>query len=169
VVLIKEECDMNRIFVAALVALLAATSASGQDERAEKNKATVHRVFTDILSQGRFEVAAEIYAKDFVNHRTGKDLGFDESQAVDRGWRAAFPDLETIVEREIAEGDFVTVLWRGRGTNSGSGNGLNATGKKAEGRGISIFRVVDGRIKEEWTETSELLILRQLGLFPGRP
>jgi len=159
---------MNRIFVAALVAILAATSAFGQDELAQKNKATVNRVFTDILSQGRFEVAAEIYAKDFVNHGV-KDLGFDESQAVDRGWRAAFPDLETIVEREIAEGDFVTVLWRGRGTNTGSGNGLNATGKKADGRGISIFRVVDGRIKEEWTETSELLILRQLGLFPGRP
>src|ERR1700733_7205105 len=160
---------MNRIFVAALLAILAVTAALGQDDRAEKNKATVRRVFTDILSQGKFEVAAEIYAKDFVNHEPVKDLGFDESQAVDRGWRAAFPDLEVTIEREIAEGDFVTVLWRGRGTNTGIGNGLNATGKKAEGRGISVFRVVDGRIKEEWTETSQLLILRQLGLFPGRP
>ena len=160
---------MNRIFVAALLAILAVTVAFGQNERGERNKAIVHRVFTEILSQGKFEVAAEIYAKDFVNHGTAKDLGFDESQAEDHGWRAAFPDLELNVEREIAEGDFVTVLWTGLGTNTGSGNGLNATGKKADGRGISIFRVVDGRIKEEWTETSQLLILRQLGLFPGRP
>jgi predicted ester cyclase len=160
---------MNRIFVAALLAILAVTVAFGQNERGERNKAIVHRVFTEILSQGKFEVAAEIYAKDFVNHGTAKDLGFDESQAEDHGWRAAFPDLELNVEREIAEGDFVTVLWTGVGTNTGSGNGLNATGKKADGRGISIFRVVDGRIKEEWTETSQLLILRQLGLFPGRP
>jgi len=159
---------MNRIFVAAVLAILAVTPAFGQDLRADKNKAVVRRVFTDILSQGKFEVAAEIYAKDFVNHETTKDLGFDESEAVDHGWRAAFPDLELTVEKEIAEGDFVTVLWRGVGTNTGSGNGLNATGKKADGRGISIFRVVDGRIKEEWTETSQLLILRQLGLFPGR-
>jgi len=128
----------------------------------------VRRIFTDILSQGRFEVASEIYAKDFVNHEATRDLGLDESQAVDHGWRAAFPDLELTVEREIAEGDFVTVVWRGRGTNTGRGNGLDATGKAAEGRGISIFRIVDGRIKEEWTETSQLLILRQLGLFPGR-
>ena len=128
----------------------------------------MRRIFTDILSQGRFEVASEIYAKDFVNHEATRDLGLDESQAVDHGWRAAFPDLELTVEREIAEGDFVTVVWRGRGTNTGRGNGLDATGKAAEGRGISIFRIVDGRIKEEWTETSQLLILRQLGLFPGR-
>jgi predicted ester cyclase len=159
---------MNRIFVAAVLAILAVTPAFGKDLRADKNKAVVRRIFTDILSQGKFEVAAEIYAKDFVNHGTTKDLGLDESEAVDHGWRAAFPDLEVTVEREIAEGDFVTVLWRGRGTNTGSGNGLNPTGKKTEGRGISIFRVMDGRVEEEWTEYSQLLILRQLGLFPGR-
>jgi hypothetical protein len=43
-----------------------------------------------------------------------------------------------------------------------------ATGKKTEGRGISVFRIVDGRLKEEWTEFSQLLVLRQLGLLPGR-
>jgi len=159
---------MNRIFVAAILAILAVTPAFGKDQRADKNKAVVLRIFTDILSQGKFEVAAEVYAKDFVNHGTTKDLGYDESQALDHGWRAAFPDLEMTVEREIAEGDFVTVLWRARGTNTGSGNGLNATGKKTEGRGISVFRVADGRVTEEWTEYSQVLILRQLGLFPAQ-
>ena len=160
---------MNRIFVAAVLAILAVTPAFGKDGRAEKNKAVVRRIFTEILSQGKFEVAGEIYAKDYVNHEPTKDLGLDESEAIDHGWRAAFPDLELTVDAEFADGDFVTVLWRGRGSNTGTGNGLNATGKKADGRGISIFRVVDGKIKEEWTETSQLLILRQLGLFPGRP
>jgi predicted ester cyclase len=146
--------------------MLATTVTFGRPDRAEQNKALVRKVFTDILSQGKFELTPEIYAKDFVNHGTTKDIGLDEAQASDRGWRAAFPDLEMTIEQEIADGDFVTVLWRGRGTNTGSGNGLNATGKKADGRGISIFRVVDGRIKEEWTEYSGLLILQQLGLMP---
>lgn len=160
---------MNRMVAAAALAILMVTASFAKDRQAERNKAIVRRVFTDILTQGKFEVAAEIYAKDYVNHETTKDLGFDESEAVDHGWRAAFPDLELTVEREIAEGDFVTVLWRGRGTNTGSGNGLPATGKKTEGRGISIFRVVDGKITEEWTETSQLVILRQLGLAPKLP
>jgi len=160
---------MSRIFILAVVAILAATVTFGKPDRAEQNEALVRKVFTDILSQGKFELAPEIYAKDFVNHGTTKDIGLDEAQANDRGWRAAFPDLEMTIEQEIADGDFVTVLWRGRGTNTGSGNGLNATGKKADGRGISIFRVVDGRIKEEWTEYSGLLILQQLGLMPARP
>ena len=126
-------------------------------------------MFIDIWSQGKYEVANEIYAKDFVNHGADKDITFDQDQADIRGWRAAFPDIELFVEKEFAEGDFVTVLWRGRGTNTGTGNGLIATGKKTDGRGISIFRLVDGRIKEEWTEYSQLLLLRQLGLYPPRP
>jgi steroid delta-isomerase-like uncharacterized protein len=160
---------MNRIIAATALVVLIVTTSFAQDQDAERNKAIVRRVFTDILTQGKFEVAAEIYAKDFVNHGTTKDIGLDENQATDHGWRGAFPDLEITVEREIAEGDFVTVLWRGRGTNTGTGNGLSASGKKTDGRGISIFRVVDGRIKEEWTEFSQLLVLQQLGLFPGRP
>jgi predicted ester cyclase len=161
---------MNRILATAAVAMLAVMAPLGRAERtAEKNKAVVRRVFTEILSQGKFEAGAEIYAKDYVNHGTTKDIGLEVSQASDRGWRSAFPDLEMTVEKEIANGDFVTVLWRGRGTNTGSGNGLNATGKKVDGRGISIFRVADGKIEEEWTEYSGLLILQQLGLYPGRP
>jgi hypothetical protein len=105
---------MNRIFVAAVLAILAVTATFAKAERAgEKNKAIVRGVFTEILSQGKFEEAAEIYARDYVNHETTKDIGFDEAQASDRGWRAAFPDLEMTVGKEIAEGDFVTVLWRG--------------------------------------------------------
>ncbi len=161
---------MNRILATTALAMLAVMAPQGRAERtAEKNKAVVRRVFTEILSQGKFELAAQIYGKDYVNHGTTKDIDFAASQASDHGWRAAFPDLEMTVEKELAQGEFVTVLWRGRGTNTGSGNGLNATGKKVDGRGISIFRVVDGKIEEEWTEYSGLLILQQLGLYPGRP
>ena len=157
---------MNRILIAALLATVTVTSSFAKDLRAEKNKAIARRVFTEILTQGKYDVTAEIYAKDFVNHGTTKDIGLEEDQADNHGWRDAFPDLNIAIEKEVAEGDYVTVLWRGGGTNTGKGHGLNATGKKAEGRGISIFRIVDGKIKEEWTEYSQLLVLQQLGLIP---
>jgi hypothetical protein len=43
---------MNRMFVAAAVlSFVALTPAFARDQRAEKNKAVVRRVFTEILSQ----------------------------------------------------------------------------------------------------------------------
>src|SRR5580658_3088192 len=125
----KEHFKMKRIIASSGLAILIVTASFAQDQHADRNKAVARRVFTDILSQGKYEVAAEIYAKDFVNHGTTMDIGADEDMTNNRGWRSAFPDLEISVDREIAEGDFVTVLWRAKGTNTGSGNGLNATGK----------------------------------------
>lgn len=155
---------MNRLPTALLLAILSAHICFAQDARLEQNKAIARQIFVDVLTAGNYDRASEIYAPDFVNHRATKDVSLAEDQARVHGWRDAFPDLEMVVEREIAEGDFVAVFWRARGTNTGIGNGLNATGKKASGRGISIFRIVDGKIKEEWTEFSQLLLLQQLGL-----
>jgi steroid delta-isomerase-like uncharacterized protein len=65
----------------------------------------------------------------------------------------------------IADGDLVAVYWIARGTNTGAGNGLPATGKKVEQSGITIWRIVDGKIKEEWSAFDQLSMMQQLGLL----
>lgn len=131
-----------------------------------RNKAIARRVFDEIFNQSKFEVADQIYAKDFVNHGGTRDITLEEDQAAARGWKQAFPDLKMTVVQEIAEGDLVTVLWTGTGTNTGEGNGLPATGKSGQLRGITIWRIVNGKITEEWSEFDQLSILKQLGLAP---
>jgi predicted ester cyclase len=76
------------------------------------------------------------------------------------------PDLVVTVEQILGEGDLVAVRWTARGTNTGTGNGLQATGKRLEVGGTTIFRVVDGRIVEEWNSIDELGLMRQLGAIP---
>ena len=136
-------------------------------ESAEKKRAVARRVFEEIFNQGKFEVADEIYAKDFVNHGVTRDIGLKEDQDAARGWRSAFPDLKMTVDKALVDGDYVTVLWSGEGTNSGEGNGLPATGKKLKGRGITIWRISGGKIREEWSEFDQMRIMQQLGLMPA--
>src|SRR5271157_2446503 len=93
-------------------ALLATAQTSVQDQ----NKAIARRVFDEIFNQGKFEVADEIYAKDFVNHGVTRDIGLKEDQEAARGWKVGFPDLKMTVVTEIAEGDLVSVLYTGTGT-----------------------------------------------------
>ena len=80
----------------------------------------------------------------------------DASLEVDQGWARgelqAFPDLHMTVVKTVTENDLVTILWIFRGTHARSGyGGLPPTGTPMEFRGITIFRIVDGRIVEEWT------------------
>jgi steroid delta-isomerase-like uncharacterized protein len=132
----------------------------------EQNKAIAKRAFEELLSRGRFELAEQLYAKDFVNHGIHRNIGLAEDQEALKGWHQAFPDIAIVPEKLIAEGDLVTIYWIGRGSNTGTGNGLPATGKKAELAGITIWRIVDGKIKEEWSAFDQLSMMQQLGLLP---
>ncbi len=152
----------HRVLVLA-IALVAGGCTAGPETR---NKRVANRVVTEILSGGNYELANELYAPDFVNHGQTRDVGLAEDQAAARGWKSAFPDLVMTADELIAEGDLVTVLWSARGTNTGTGNGLPATGKALTGRGITIWRIVDGRITEEWSAFDQLSIMQQLGLLP---
>ncbi|MGB8009694.1 MAG: ester cyclase [Terriglobales bacterium] len=157
-------CSVVTTLVALVLIVLPATAASRNG--LEKNKAVARRVFDEIFNQGRFEVADEIYARNFVNHVIHRDAGLKEDQDAARGWKLAFPDLKIAVLKEIAEGDLVTVLYSITGTNTGEGNGLPATGKKIEGRGITIWRIENGKITEEWSEFDQLGMMKELGLLP---
>ena len=134
----------------------------------EQNKAIARRAFEEILSHGRFELAEQLYAKDFINHGIHSDASLEEDQAALKGWHQAFPDVVVVPEKFIAEGDLVTIYWVARGTNTGTGNGLPATGKQAELAGITIWRIVDGKIKEEWSAFDQLSMMQQLGLLPAK-
>lgn len=133
----------------------------------EQNKAIATRAFEEILSKGRFELAEQLYAKDFVNHGIHRDATLEEDQTALKGWHQAFSDIVVTVEKLMAEGDLVTVYWIARGTNTGTGNGLPATGKRVELAGITIWRIVDGKIKEEWSAFDQLSMMKQLGLLPA--
>jgi len=131
----------------------------------EQNKALAKRAFEELLSKGRFELAEQLYARDFVNHGIHSNISLEEDQAALKGWHQAFSDLSIAPEKLIADGDLVAVYWIARGTNTGAGNGLPATGKKVEQSGITIWRIVDGKIKEEWSAFDQLSMMQQLGLL----
>src|SRR5438552_18748019 len=82
----------------------------------EQNKAIARRAFGEILSQGRFELASELYAKDFINHGIHRNASLEEDQAALKGWHQAFSDSTIVPEKPIAEGDLVPIYRIGPGT-----------------------------------------------------
>lgn len=123
----------------------------------ERNRAVALRVFDELFNQRRPEVAAEIYSPNFRNHGLHGDASLEVDQGWARGELQAFPDLHMTVVKTVAEGDLVTILWIFRGTHARSGYGnFPPTGTYMEFRGMTIFRIVDGRIVDEWTTFNQL-------------
>ena len=80
------------------------------------------------------------------------------------GFRSAFPDSDLCIEEEIAEDDKVVIRWNFSGTHQGNLLGIPATGKKVSWTGITIYRIVDGKVEEERGEEDFLGFFRQIGL-----
>ena len=124
----------------------------------------------EMFSTGDYSIADEIYSEDYVGHDPTKPepiRGIEAAKEEAAGYRNAFPDLTLTVDHQIAEGEYVGTRWTARGTHAGDLEGIAPTGTHATTTGISITRVVDGKIVEDYTEWNALGLMTQLGVVPA--
>lgn len=132
------------------------------------SKQLADRVWEEVWHQGALGRIDELFAPDFVRHDPGRELhGPEENRQFISALRAAFPDLHVTVEDQIAEGDKVCVRYRFQGTHEGTFLGIPATTKRITYSGILIYRILNGKIAEQWTEFDLLGFLKQLGALPS--
>ncbi len=162
---------MNRRMVATLAAcfLLGGTvlSRSRTPDRADSNIVLGRKIFVEIYGQGKIELVDQLYADDFVDDSPGGGKGRELIKEAVAGFHKAMPDLRIEFEDVFAAGDRVVLRYTARGTQTGPYGEIPPTGKTVTVRGITIFQIVNGRIKREWTEYDRLGILRQLGVVPS--
>ena len=147
------------------VPVVAAPAPSFAPGTIERNKAITRRVFEEILSKGRWELYSEIFARDFVGHGYSRTYSLAEDMAAAKANRAGSSDQVVSVDEMVAEGDKVAIYWRFQGTHDGTWGGIPASGKKLHGVGMTIYRLADGRIVEEWSSWDLLGLLEQDGLL----
>ncbi len=75
---------------------------------------------------------------------------------------AALPDMHLEVLHLMSDADHVWVHWRTEGTHAGDGLGMKATGRRFSFTGMSLFRVVEGRIAEGWDCWNQSQLLTQM-------
>src|SRR3712207_716323 len=137
----------------------------------EENKALVRREIEEVFSaQGDLDVADEIFAADYVNHNAlspDPTRGPEGAKEYARMYRNAFPDVQLSIEDQVAEGDKVVTRWIGSGTHQGEMMGIAPTGNRVRVTGITISRIEDGKIVEEWDNFDALGMMQQLGAIPS--
>ncbi len=138
---------------------------------AEENKALARRSW-QIVTQGSLDTLqdalAEVYAEEFVMHEPDEDvLGIEGLTRFVSMIRAGFPDLRVMLEDAIAEGEKVVSRWIAQGTHQGELMGIAPTGNRVTITGITIHRIEDGKIVEEWENWDALGMMQQLGAIPS--
>jgi hypothetical protein len=117
------------------------------------------------------DVALRAYfADDYIFHRPGGDLGFDELSAYFASLRAAFSDLRLVREQIIVDGNFLAARTTFAGDFTGvfTYSPIGPVEPTAEHLGwevIGTFRYDDDRrLAEEWVQTDYRGFLAKLGI-----
>ena len=135
-------------------------------DRREANKDIVRRML-DASDRGDLDAILELYAPDYVEHspsgvRRGA-AGREDLRRVLSAMLVAFPDTRHTLHDLVAEGDTVVARLSATATHTGPLFGHPPTGKAVSLSGITIYRIVEGRIAERWAEHGPG-VLEQLGL-----
>ncbi len=132
-----------------------------------ENEQVVLRFFEEFCNGRRGEVADEIIAPDYVSHgpQAPPATGPDEVRARVGLYQEAVAGHWDVKEI-FSVGDRVVARWVGSGRHEGELMGVAPTGAPIEVDAISLFRIADGKITEEWTVWDALGLLQQVGAVP---
>jgi steroid delta-isomerase-like uncharacterized protein len=133
------------------------------------NISLMKRWYREVWRESKNETIYELLAPDAVlTGQTGPQEeihGPEEFAAFAARIRNAFPDTDIVVEDAFGIDDKVVARWSATMTHSGDGLGVPATGKRVRITGMSIARIVNGKIVEGWDNWDRLAMLEQIGAY----
>jgi ketosteroid isomerase-like protein len=155
--------------------LVSSSTAWAEDEKSsvsssEANKAVVRRAFA-AFEQGDVATLNELFDPEGPWHSpTGTTIRQGGPHAE---LKSSCPMCASLAQRKIlidvifAEGDLVAVRSTWSGIYTGSFRGTRVEGKKVSIIYSNIYRVVDGKIRENWADVDRLALAEQFGLQLG--
>ena len=133
----------------------------------------INRFVEELWNARRLDVADQIFSEDCVTHQLRSGVlgepahrGPQEMKEHVSGWLMSFPDLRFNIEQMIAERDRVVSQLVMEGTHQGTWMGILPTGKRLQIRLITIHRIANGKIAEDWVLVESLGLFQQLGAVP---
>lgn len=121
----------------------------------------------DGLNDHRISDIGEFFKESFRwmgNQGCGTKNGLEEFQSHwQEPFQAAFSEKVCIDEARLYMGEWAAAFGKQEATHSGDFMGIEATGKKVEIRYMDFWKVVDGKIEDNWVMVDFAYVLAQLG------
>lgn len=137
-----------------------------------ENISLLKRWYREVWGEGKNETIYELLAADAVltgqRGPEAKIHGPAEFADFADEIRRTFSNIELVVEDAFGVDDKVVARWSGMMTHSGEGMGT-PSGKPVRITGITIARIVDGKVVAGWDNWDRLGMLEQIGAYAAPP
>lgn len=138
------------------------------DMRKTGETRTVIEGMVDGLNDHRIEDIGAFFSDSFRwmgNQGCGTKIGLRAFQDNwQRPFQAAFSDKVCVDEARLFMGEWAAAFGRQEATHSGTFMGIEATGKRVDIRYMDFWKVVDGKIRDNWVMVDFPHVMAQLGV-----
>jgi predicted ester cyclase len=136
------------------------------------NAGTV-RAIEEAWDAGALDDLDQYFAEDFDNSRSGVPglpTGLAGAKMAHQGVMQSFPDRKVEILDMIADGDSAFVRIRVTGTNQGGFPAFQVppNGRPFDIEAWGVYRFRDGKVVEHVGMNDALMLLMQIGGFPGQ-
>ena len=132
----------------------------------DMNRRAMWQIFDDLWPHDDVASVPELIDNGYVRHDPlfpSRHRGFSGFLDVHQRLAHAFAARRFIVEQLVSTGEIVAVRWSFTATHVGPLAGFLATNRSISVNGITIGRLLNGRLTEEWVQWDTLELLRQIG------
>ena len=133
----------------------------------EANKRIAREYIQRVFNEHQTDLIKDDVTPDVVWHGgiLGDVAGAENVTGLLRSFIGALPDLHAVERDVVAEGDLVVQRLVVTATQRGDLLDVPASGRQVRWNAVDVYRIVDGRISEEWAADDVADIMRQLGVF----
>lgn len=121
-------------------------------------KKTMERLIEDVWNNQNLDILPEVFTENAEMHLGGLDYNLKGIPNIRESYISptltAFPDIQHGYDKLIIEGNMIAMMFYGEGTHKGEYNGIPATNKVLQYRGMAFFRMEGNRIAEVWTHSN---------------
>jgi len=140
---------------------------STHEDVLERNKSLILTMNDELWNKGNLNKMNEFFSPDIVRYflPDGSEVrGIDSLREHEKKHRETFPDWQEDIKHIVAEEDLVVIHFVSTGTNRGSWLGNPPTGKRIRINEMSIFRIKNYKIVEQWLLPDIFSMQQQLAL-----
>jgi len=127
----------------------------------ESNKEVIRRAL-GLYNAADWDGLDRYFDANYVHHTNADTLTLAQFKRGAAWFRVGMPDFQISIDDMVAEADKVAIRITGRGTHLGSLFGEAPSSKPITVYGAILYRLVDGRVAEDWESLDEGHLRRQL-------
>jgi len=154
----------------AMLTIVCLSSVEIKAQNATKRKEIGEKYFGSFFNAKSPEIGGalvdKLVADDFVDYapffgNTPDKAGFKKTVA---SINAAFEE-KYVVDKVIIEKDIYVAIWHSDAKHIGEFMGVPATNKEFRVTGITIYKIVNGKIKAHWEQFDVVTMMKALGMM----